>query len=81
MCEMASAVAVGFGEQNVVGLAGHNLDIEIDKLKDSLVRKGAKGFTVENRKVACEDYIDFGGAIGHEHLCRSSAMVCGQTPT
>lgn len=81
MCENVMAVAVGFGEDNVTGFANNSLDRKIDMMKDSLVLKGAKGFQIEDRRVACEDYIDFGGSIGQEHLCRARANVCGQVPS
>ena len=79
LCEKASAVAVGFGEEKATGFAEGNLDLAIDKTKDKLAVEGAKGFSIEARKVSCAAYIDFGGAIGREHKCRASALVCGKT--
>ncbi len=81
ICETAQAVAAGFGEENVTKLAYLNLDREIDRVKDELVRRGARGFSVGRREAACRDYIDFGGSIGREHLCRASVEVCGQVPS
>jgi hypothetical protein len=77
-CEPASAVATGFGEKNVTGFADGNLNLAIDKVKDHLADKGAKGFSIEGRKITCTDYIDFGGSIGREHKCSASAMVCAK---
>lgn len=79
ICETVQAVATGFGEANVTGFAQSNLDIAIDKVKDGLSQKGAKSFSVEARSSRCEDYIDFGGAIGREHKCHASARLCGKT--
>ncbi len=78
ICEAVHAVATGFGEQNVTGFAQNNLDVAIDKAKDRLSSEGAKGFSIEARRVACEGYIDFGGSLGREHKCRATAKVCGQ---
>jgi hypothetical protein len=40
--------------------------------------EGAKGFSVEERGVKCEFYIDFGGSVGREHKCHASAQLCGK---
>jgi hypothetical protein len=79
ICETVTAVATGFGEANVTGFAHSNLDIAIDKMKDELSQKGAKSFSIEARSARCEDFIDFGGAIGREHKCRARARLCGKT--
>jgi hypothetical protein len=77
-CEKASAIATGFGVSKVTGFANGNLDLAINRVKDQLSDKGAKGFSIEGRKVSCTDYIDFGGSIGRENKCSATAMVCGQ---
>jgi hypothetical protein len=77
-CESIKALATGFGQQKVSGFASGNLDLAIDQAKNRLAEKGAKGFRVMKRSVACEDYIDFGGSIGREHLCTATAQVCGK---
>ena len=77
-CRAVRAVATGFGERNVTGLADGNLDLAIDAAKDQMASEGAKGFTVQARAVRCEGYIDFGGAIGREHKCHASAQLCGK---
>jgi hypothetical protein len=77
-CEQASAVATGFGVANVTDFANGNLNLAIDKAKDHLAENGAKGFSIEQRKVTCTDYIDFGGSIGREHKCSATAMVCAK---
>ena len=77
-CESVKALATGFGRKKVSGFASGNLDLAIDQAKNRLADKGAKGFRVAKRSVACEDYIDFGGAIGREHLCTATAQVCGK---
>jgi hypothetical protein len=77
-CEKASAIATGFGVKKVTGFANGNLDLAIDKVKDHLAGNGAKGFSIEVRKVSCTDYIDFGGSIGREHKCSATAMVCAK---
>jgi hypothetical protein len=78
ICEKASAIATGFGEPKVTGFASGSLDLAIDKVKDHLAIKGAKGFSIEGRKIVCGDYLDFGGAIGRERKCRATALVCGK---
>jgi hypothetical protein len=78
LCTPVEAVATGFGKANVTDFANRNLALKIDGAKDQLASRGAKGFKVEERKVACEDYIDFGGSIGREHKCRATARICGQ---
>jgi len=77
-CQQASAVATGFGVENATTFASGNLDLAIDKAKDQLAGKGAKGFSIKDRKVSCSDYIDFGGALGREQKCQATALVCGQ---
>jgi hypothetical protein len=77
-CESVSALAAGFGKDNVTGFANGNLDLAIDQAKNRLADKGAKGFTVRKRNVACENYIDFGGTIGREQKCTASAQLCGK---
>ena len=77
-CEQASAVATGFGEKNVTGFADGNLNLAIDRVKDHLAGNGAKGFSIEGRKISCTGYIDFGGSIGQEHKCSAVAMVCAK---
>jgi hypothetical protein len=77
-CETVSALATGFGKEKVTGFASGNLDLAIDQAKNRLVDKGAKGFTVRKRKVACEYYIDFGDLIGKEHKCTATAQLCGK---
>lgn len=77
-CEKASAIATGFGVENVTGFANGNLNLAIDKVKDHLADNGARGFSIEGRKVSCADYIDFGGSIGREHKCSATAMVCAK---
>ena len=77
-CNTVTAVATGFGERNVTGLADGNLNLAIDAAKDQMAASGAKGFTVEGRRVKCEGYIDFGGAIGREHKCQATAQLCGK---
>jgi uncharacterized membrane protein len=77
-CESVSALAAGFGKENVTGFANGNLDLAIDQAKNRLADKGAKGFTVRRRSVACENYIDFGGSIGREHKCTATAQLCGK---
>jgi hypothetical protein len=79
ICETVTAIATGFGEQQVRRFAFDNLDLSIDEAKDELARKGAKGFAVDDRAVRCVDYIDFGGALGREHKCRATARICGKT--
>jgi hypothetical protein len=76
-CRAVTALATGFGEQNVTGLADGNLTAAIDKAKDEMAADGAKGFSVSGRAVKCEGYIDFGGAVGREHKCHASAQLCG----
>lgn len=78
ICEPVAAIAVGFGVENVTVFAQGNLDNAINRAKDQLASRGAKGFAVEGRSVKCEDYIDFGGSIGREHKCRASATLCGK---
>ena len=77
-CRAVRAMATGFGEQNVTGLAESNLSLAIDDAKDQMASDGAKGFSVEARAVKCEGYIDFGGAVGREHKCHASAQLCGK---
>jgi hypothetical protein len=77
-CRPVSALATGFGEKNVMGLAENNLTRAIDKAKVEMAANGAKGFSVDGQAVKCVDYIDFGGAIGREHKCHASAQHCGQ---
>jgi hypothetical protein len=77
-CEGVEALATGFGKEKVSGFASGNLDLAIDQAKNRLADKGARGFRVTKRSVACEDYIDFGGAIGREHKCTATAQVCGK---
>jgi hypothetical protein len=77
-CTAVTAMATGFGEQNVTRLADGNLALAIDKAKDEMASEGAKGFTVEARTVKCAFYIDFGGLVGREHKCRASAELCGR---
>ena len=77
-CENVSALAAGFGKENVTGFANGNLDLAIDQAKNRLADKGVKGFAVRQRNVACVDYIDFGGSIGREHKCTASALLCGK---
>ena len=76
-CESVSALAAGFGKENVTGFANGNLDLAIDQAKNRLADKGVKGFSVRKRNVACENYIDFGGTLGREHKCTASAQLCG----
>lgn len=78
ICMPVASVATGFGKDNVTDFANRNLARVIDVAKDTLAAKGAKGFKIEERTVACEDYIDFGGSIGREHKCRATAKICGQ---
>lgn len=78
ICEPVDAIAVGFGVENATQFAQGNLDNAINRAKDSLASRGAKGFAVEGRTVKCEDYIDFGGSIGREQKCRASAKLCGK---
>ena len=78
LCEDVKALATGFGKENVTGFANGNLDLAIDAAKNRLADKGAKGFKVSGRSVACEDYIDFGGSIGREHKCTARAQLCGK---
>jgi hypothetical protein len=78
VCEKVSALATGFGKENVTGFANGNLDLAIDQAKNRLADKGAKGFSVKKRNVACVDYIDFGGPIGREHKCTATAQLCGK---
>ena len=77
-CENVSALAAGFGKENVTGFANGNLDLAIDQAKNRLSDKGVKGFAVRNRNVACAYYIDFGGSIGREHKCTATAQLCGK---
>ena len=77
-CRAVRALATGFGERNVTGLAESNLSLAIDDAKDQMASDGAKGFSVEARAVTCEGYIDFGGAVGREHKCHASAQLCGK---
>lgn len=77
-CRAVTAIATGFGEQNVTGFAQSNLDEVIDRTKDQMAAEGSKGFTIEARAVKCEGYIDFGGAVGREHKCHASAQLCGK---
>lgn len=79
LCEKVQALATGFGQENVTSFANGNLDLAIDSAKNRLADKGAKGFTVRKRRIACADYIDFGGAIGREHKCTASAELCGNS--
>jgi len=79
ICETVRAIATGFGQANVTEFADGNLDLVIDGAKNRLAEKGAKGFSVRKRGVACEHYIDFGGAIGREHKCSASAQLCGKS--
>ena len=76
MCEDLSALAVGFGRENVTGFAEGNLDLVINDAKNRLADKGAKGFKVGKRTVACGEYIDFGGGV-KEHKCTARARLCG----
>jgi hypothetical protein len=78
VCTTVNAVATGFGKENVSNFAYRNLALVINGAKDKLAAKGAKGFRIEERRVSCEDYIDFGGAIGREHKCQATARLCGQ---
>lgn len=78
LCEEVKAIATGFGKENVTGFANGNLDLAIDDAKNRLADKGAKGFKVTKRNVACQYYIDFGGSIGKEHKCTASAQLCGK---
>jgi hypothetical protein len=78
ICTTVNAVATGFGKENVSNFAYRNLALVINGAKDKLAAEGAKGFKVEERRVSCEDYIDFGGAIGREHKCQATARLCGQ---
>lgn len=78
-CRTVRALATGFGEQNVTGLADSNLSLAIDQAKDEMASEGAKGFFVEGRTVRCGGYIDFGGAVGREHKCHASAQLCGKS--
>lgn len=77
-CTAVTAIATGFGEQNVTRLADGNLALAIDKAKDEMASEGAKGFSVEARTVKCGFYIDFGGVVGREHKCHASAELCGR---
>ncbi len=77
-CRAVTAIATGFGEQNVTGFAQSNLDEVINRAKDQMAAEGSKGFTIEARGVKCEGYIDFGGGVGQEHKCRASAQLCGK---
>jgi hypothetical protein len=77
-CETVSALATGFGKEKVTVFASGNLDLAIDQAKNRLADKGAKGFTLRQRNVACAYYIDFGGAIGREHKCTATAQLCGK---
>ncbi len=79
ICRPVRAMATGFGEQNVTGLAESNLSLALDDAKDQMASDGAKGFSVEGRAVKCEGYIDFGGAVGREHKCHASAQLCGKS--
>jgi hypothetical protein len=78
MCTTVNAVATGFGKENVSNFAYQNLARIINGAKDKLAAKGAKGFRIEEQRVSCEDFIDFGGAIGREHKCQATARLCGQ---
>ncbi|WP_125461668.1 hypothetical protein [Rhodomicrobium sp. R_RK_3] len=78
ICEPVQAVAVGFGLDNVTTFVQGNLDLAINEAKDTLASRGLKAFLVQDRTVTCEDYIDFGGAIGREQKCRASARLCGK---
>ena len=78
ICQPVSAIATGFGKENATNFAQGNLDLAIDKTKDQLAGKGAKGFSIQGRTVKCGDYIDFGGGLGRELKCRASATVCGK---
>jgi hypothetical protein len=78
ICTPVEAVATGFGKETVTAFAFQNLSRVINSAKDQLASQGAKGFAVEQREVACVDYIDFGGSIGREHKCLAKARVCGQ---
>jgi hypothetical protein len=78
VCAPVEAVATGFGKETVTAFAFQNLSRAINSAKDQLASQGAKGFAVEQREVACVDYIDFGGSIGREHKCLAKARVCGQ---
>lgn len=77
-CETVKALAAGFGKEKVTGFANGNLDVALNDAKNRLADKGAKGFKVGKRRVACENYIDFGGAIGREHKCTATAQLCGR---
>lgn len=77
-CNGVTALATGFGEANVTALAEGNLNVAIDAAKDRMAANGAKGFTVEGRRVKCEGYIDFGGSVGREHKCSATAQLCGK---
>jgi hypothetical protein len=77
-CVAVTAMATGFGEPNVTGLADSNLTVAIDNAKDAMASEGAKGFTIEGRIVKCEGYIDFGGSVGREHKCHAAAQLCGK---
>jgi hypothetical protein len=78
VCAPVEAVATGFGKETVTAFAFQNLSRAINSAKDQLASQGAKGFAIEQREVACVDYIDFGGSIGREHKCLAKARVCGQ---
>lgn len=79
LCETVQALATGFGQDNVTTFANGNLDLAIDGAKNRLADRGAKGFNVRKRRIACTDYIDFGGAIGREHKCTATAELCGKS--
>ena len=78
ICQPVQAIATGFGTENATRFVQGNLDLAIDKAKDQLTQKGARGFSIEKRAVTCGDYIDFGGGIGKEQKCRATANVCGK---
>ena len=78
LCEEVTAVAAGFGKEKITGFANGNLDLAIDAAKNRLADKGAKGFKIAKRSIACQYYIDFGAPLGREHKCTASAQLCGK---
>jgi hypothetical protein len=79
ICETVSAFSTGFGEQKVAAFAQRSLDLAVLDAKDAMRKKGAVGFSSEDRRVSCKPYLDFGPAIGREHECTASVRLCGQT--
>jgi hypothetical protein len=75
-CRKLSSVAAFFGEERTKAYAETNLDRAIDDDKTRRTADGEVGFVVIDRKVACKEYIDFGGAVGVEHKCIASARLC-----